>query len=366
MSQVSSPNKKIRVLIVDDSAVIRRIISSTLQKCDDIEIVGTAANGILAIEFLKANKADVVTLDVEMPEMDGITALKEIRIFEPDLPIVMFSSLTQRGADATIQALISGASDYVSKPAGVGDINAAIQVLEEILIPKIRNLAARGAKKVRLSEHSVSVNQILSKDSSSLRPARSNQKIDAICIGISTGGPAALMYLFEAIKTPLPLPIFIVQHMPPKFTEILANRLSDIGATPVEEPYEGQEAIAGRAYIAPGGRHMALQRIGSKVVMSINDDPPENSCKPAADVLFRSAAQVYGSKLLAVVLTGMGNDGLNGSEEVIEHEGSVIAQDEESSIVWGMPGSVVKANLVEKVLSLNEVPAELIRRSAVK
>lgn len=369
LPEVSNQSPKIRVFIVDDSAVIRRMIANTMQKFSDIEVVGTAANGLLAVNFLKANVVDVVTLDVEMPEMDGIAALKEIRKFAPDLPIIMFSSLTQRGTDSTIQALINGASDYVSKPTGTADVNEACKVLEETLIPKMRSLVTRGKRvpKVLPVENVQSLNvSDIADHIGALRPKSLGGKIEAICIGVSTGGPAALMYLFETIKEPLPLPIFIVQHMPPKFTEILANRLTDVGVIPVEEPYEGQEVKAGRAYIAPGGRHMALERQGSKVVMTLNDDPPENSCRPAADVLFRSASQIYGSKLLAVVLTGMGSDGLNGALEVIGNHGSVIAQDEQSSVVWGMPGAVVKANLVEGTFALNEMPAELIRRALVK
>ena len=366
MSEVANKIDKVRLLVVDDSAVIRRIISSALAKCDDIEVVGTAANGLLAISFLKENKVDVVTLDIEMPEMDGLTALNEIRKFERDLPIIMFSTLTQRGANATIQALTSGASDYVSKPTGAGDISEAFKVLEELLIPKIRSLAARGRSRFN---RAILQNTVPKPAQSAPVTLRSNkplqQPIEAICIGISTGGPAALMYIFESIKRPLPVPIFIVQHMPPKFTEILANRLTEVGVIPVEEPYEGQEAIPGKAYIAPGGRHMALERQGSKVIMKINDDPPENSCRPAADVLFRTAAHVYGSKLLAAVLTGMGSDGLNGSMEIVNKSGCVIAQDEESSVVWGMPGAVVKANLVDGIYALNDFPAELFRRATI-
>lgn len=365
MSEVANKIDKVRVLVVDDSAVIRRIISSALAKCDDIEVVGTAANGLLAISFLKENKVDVVTLDIEMPEMDGLTALNEIRKFERDLPIIMFSTLTQRGANATIQALTSGASDYVSKPTGAGDISEAFKVLEELLIPKIRSLAARGRSRFNRAIVQSTVSKPVQSAPITLRPNKPLQSIEAICIGVSTGGPAALMYIFESIKRPLPVPIFIVQHMPPKFTEILANRLTEVGVIPVEEPYEGQEAMPGKAYIAPGGRHMALQRQGSKVIMKINDDPPENSCRPAADVLFRTAAHVYGSKLLTAVLTGMGSDGLNGSMEIVNKSGSVIAQDEESSVVWGMPGAVVKANLVDGIYALNDIPAELSRRATI-
>jgi len=198
------------------------------------------------------------------------------------------------------------------------------------------------------------------------KEGRSLKPVDALCIGVSTGGPAALMRVFELWRTPLPVPIFIVQHMPPKFTTLLAARLTDVGVMPVQEPYDGQEALPGQAYLAPGGFHLVLKRKGIKVFMFLNEDPPENSCRPAVDVLFRSAAQIYGQALLAVVLTGMGYDGLRGTEEIIRSNGMVLAQDEATSVIWGMPGAVVEANLVEKVLPLDAIPDEILFRTQLK
>jgi len=200
-----------------------------------------------------------------------------------------------------------------------------------------------------------------------VRPeGRSLAPVGALCIGVSTGGPAALFKLFESWRSPLNVPIFIVQHMPPKFTTMLATRLSEVGVIPVQEPYDGQEALAGQAYLAPGGFHLVVKRKGLKVFMHLNEDPPENSCRPAVDVLFRTAAQVYGGSLLAVVLTGMGCDGLRGAQEIVKYQGMVLAQDEASSVIWGMPGAVAAANLAEKVLPLASIADEIVFRTQFK
>jgi two-component system chemotaxis response regulator CheB len=379
---------KIRVLIVDDSAVMRRIIMNSLMKHPEIEVVGTAANGLLAIDAINRSNPDIVTLDVEMPEMDGITALREIRKIYPVLPIIMFSSLTQRGAKATMDALTYGASDYVGKPQASADPADAYKVLEENLIPKIKALCQRatgdGNKPTSIKERGAARREALSipvpekitaipsaqaasPGTKVTRPeGRPLYPVDALCIGVSTGGPAALMKVFEMWRTPLSVPIFIVQHMPPKFTTLLAARLTEVGVIPVQEPYEGQEALAGQAYLAPGGYHLELRRKGTKVLMHLNEDPPENSCRPAVDVLFRSAAKVYGQSLLAVVLTGMGYDGLRGAEDIIRSNGVVLAQDEATSVIWGMPGAIAQADLAEKVLPLEALPDEILFRTQLK
>lgn len=387
MTEVQKRNGKIRVLIVDDSSVMRRIIMTALLKHPEIEVVGTAANGLIALDAIKRSEPDVVTLDIEMPEMDGITALKEIRKIRPHLPIIMFSSLTQRGSQSTMDALTYGASDYVGKPTG-SDVNEAYLVLEQSLIPKIKALCGseedeikvvpikeRGAlrrqqlampapEKITIVPSPVN---ILQEQSKVIRPeGRPLHPVHALCIGVSTGGPAALMQVFESWKAPLTVPIFIVQHMPPKFTTLLAARLTEVGPMLVQEPQDGQEALAGHAYLAPGGFHLVLRRKGAKVYMHLNEDPPENSCRPAVDVLFRSAAEVYGQSLLAVVLTGMGYDGLRGAEEIIRNNGVVLAQDEESSVIWGMPGAVAGADLAEKVLPLADIPDEILFRTQLR
>ena len=357
--------EKIRVLIVDDSAVMRRIIMSSLLAHPEIEVIGTSENGLEAIADIKRIKPDLVTLDIEMPEMDGLTALKQIRLFDRHLPIIMFSSLTQRGAEATIDALTLGASDYVGKPTNLGDRAEALRVLEEILVPKIKDLCQKTKRSplphIKPQKETINLSSVLANSSlSNLREKRLNDRIEAICIGVSTGGPAALMELFKLWKSPLSVPIFIVQHMPPKFTEYLATRINAIGVIPTTEAINGQEALPGHAYIAPGGMHMEVVRSGSKTHIALNENPPENSCRPAVDVLFRSAANVFGSRVLGVVLTGMGYDGLKGSMEIVKAGGRIWAQDQESSVIWGMPGAVVNENLTEKVLPLTQIPNEIL------
>jgi two-component system chemotaxis response regulator CheB len=378
---------KVRVLIVDDSAVMRKIIASALQKEPSIEIAGFAANGIQAIEAIQTCNPDVVTLDIEMPEMDGLTALREIRKENKYLPIIMFSSLTHKGAQAAVMALTAGASDYVGKPANAtGGIDDAFKVLETELIPKIIGLAKRvksrreregaGASTQKPATSIAPKPLVIPKPVAPVKPITSiaskiskatsgvlAKPAEAVCIGVSTGGPEALMQVFGAFNAPLSVPIFIVQHMPADFTALLAARLSATGVMTVKEAEEGEIAEPGMAYIAPGGFHMTVSRPGTKTIIHLNTEPPENSCRPAVDVLFRTAAEVYGNHLLAVMLTGMGYDGLKGSQVIKEKGGQVIAQDEASSVIWGMPGAVVQAGLADGVLPIDKITDEIIFRT---
>jgi two-component system chemotaxis response regulator CheB len=378
---------KVRVLIVDDSAVMRKIIASALQKEPSIEIAGFAANGIQAIEAIQTCNPDVVTLDIEMPEMDGLTALREIRKENKYLPIIMFSSLTHKGAQAAVMALTAGASDYVGKPANAtGGIDDAFKVLETELIPKIIGLAKRvksrreregaGASTQKPATSIAPKPLVILKPVAPVKPITSiaskiskatsgvlAKPAEAVCIGVSTGGPEALMQVFGAFNAPLSVPIFIVQHMPADFTALLAARLSATGVMTVKEAEEGEIAEPGMAYIAPGGFHMTVSRPGTKTIIHLNTEPPENSCRPAVDVLFRTAAEVYGNHLLAVMLTGMGYDGLKGSQVIKEKGGQVIAQDEASSVIWGMPGAVVQAGLADGVLPIDKITDEIIFRT---
>lgn len=378
---------KVRVLIVDDSAVMRKIIASALQKEPSIEIAGYAANGLQAIEAIQTCNPDVVTLDIEMPEMDGLTALREIRKDNKYLPIIMFSSLTHKGAQAAVMALTAGASDYVGKPANAtGGIDDAFKVLETELIPKIIGLAkrvkSRRAREGASADAPKSIPVVAPKTVNTPKPiapiktasslASKISKVtsgvlakpaEAVCIGVSTGGPEALMQVFGAFNAPLSVPIFIVQHMPADFTALLAARLSATGVMTVKEAEEGEIAEPGMVYIAPGGFHMTVSRPGTKTIIHLNTEPPENSCRPAVDVLFRAAADVYGSSLLTVMLTGMGYDGLKGSQVVKDKGGQLIAQDEASSVIWGMPGAVVQAGLADAVLPLDKIADEIIFRT---
>ncbi len=375
MALTSQPSSvPIQVLIVDDSAVMRRIIRNALTAHADIEIIGIAKDGAAAVEFVRQTRPDLIILDIEMPVMDGLEALREIRKFERSVPIIMFSTLTQVGTQSTMTALMEGASDYASKPTNLNDLAEANKVFEEILIPKIRALCTGKAARVRPVEKPSVVNvaapsaivgrPIAATTSSQAAPPKPatpllGGPIEAICIGVSTGGPAALAQLFGQWKEPLSVPVFIVQHMPPQFTETLAKKLTSVSGMPVKEAVHGEVAVAGQGYLAPGGFHMVVKEIGGRVVIQLNQDPPENFCRPAVDVLFRSAATLYASRLLAVVLTGMGSDGLLGAQQIVQARGQVIAQDEATSVIWGMPGAVARAGLAQKVLPLDEIHTEI-------
>jgi two-component system chemotaxis response regulator CheB len=368
---------KLRVLIVEDSSLMRRIITTALSKHPRIEVVGYAVDGFGAIEAVNRLEPDVVTLDIEMPEMDGLTALREIRKSHKRMPIIMFSSLTHQGAQAAVVALTAGATDYVGKPsASAASIDSAFKVLEQDLIPKIIGLGERALQRQSM-DVSVKPAPATAKPlarvpapavpvkSGPERAAPSNRfdPVSAVAIGVSTGGPMALMELFGQLSQPLSVPVFIVQHMPPTFTTLLAARLTAAGVMDVREPVSGEEVKAGMAYMAPGGFHMALSRVGTKLVITLNTDPPENSCRPAVDVLFRSAADIYGKALLGVVLTGMGQDGLKGADYIKARQGQIIAQDEATSVIWGMPMAVVKNNLADVVLPLEKIMDEIVFRS---
>lgn len=354
--------EKITVLIVDDSLVMRKIVATALAKDPEMQVIGFAANGEEAIQAVKALNPQAVTLDIEMPIMDGITALKEIRKFAPRLPIIMLSTLTLPGARAAIDALLHGASDYVGKPASSSGMDEAFSVLSESVIPKIKGLVRRIqiVEKETQTPKRLPINEQPHGPKLPMEPPH----VGAVCIGVSTGGPAALMHLFGQLDGPINFPIFIVQHMPPMFTDVLAHRLNDIGKLPVVEAEDGQAVRAGHVYLAPGGRHMTTKKqTDGEVVIQLADTPPENSCRPSVDVLFRSVARAYGAASLSMVLTGMGQDGLKGVRDIRAAGGLAYAQDEESSVVWGMPGAVVREGLADKVLPLSQMAREIMRHA---
>ncbi|MFM7245795.1 MAG: chemotaxis-specific protein-glutamate methyltransferase CheB, partial [Planctomycetaceae bacterium] len=326
-----SDREPIGVLICDDSATIRGILSATLGADPGLKIVGTAVNGEACLATIPTAKPDLVLLDVEMPVMDGITTLREIRRRFGKLPVVMFSSLTERGAKATVDALLAGANDYVAKPAGL----AAAEVAERIrtdVIGRIKSLVPRGA----LAASGRSGPRSSGAVNALPRPARQD-RIQGVVIAVSTGGPTALAEVLPAFVPDARVPTLIVQHMPAFFTAHLAERLAKTAGLPVREATDGEVVRAGEVLLAPGGRHLELVGDAVQARVRLTDAPPENSCRPAADVLFRTAARVWGGGTLGVVLTGMGRDGLAGSREIVAAGGSVIAQDEFSSVVWGMP-----------------------------
>lgn len=370
--------QKIQVLVVDDSSVMRRIIATALRKNTAIEVAGYAANGLQAIERVRELQPDVVTLDIEMPELDGLSALREIRKYNTSVPIIMFSTLTHRGAQATVMALTAGATDYVCKPsAATGSMDQAFLVLESELIPKIIGLAERALRRkkapiaplstaapVAARRFTVTEAPVNTWASSQLPSSGAQRPVAAIVVGVSTGGPMALKQLFGALSVPLPVPVFIVQHMPATFTSLLAARLTATGVVTVKEADHGELALPGVAYMAPGGQHLALTgNAPARVFMALSVDAPRNSCRPSVDVLFESAAQIYGDTLVALMLTGMGSDGLRGCQAIKARKGQVIAQDEESSVVWGMPGAVAQQGLADMVLPLDKIAEELAFRT---
>lgn len=343
----------IRVLVVDDSVVVRRLVSDALAEAPGIDVVGVASNGKLALERMEQLQPDLVTLDVEMPVMDGLEALKAMRERWPKLPVIMFSTLTERGGQITLEALQAGASDYVTKPANVGSVMLGRERVREELVPRIRALMGRAAPRTTSTRR-----EPVAVDPTPRGPIRPPQ---LVLIGASTGGPNALATLFAALPA-LRVPVAIVQHMPPVFTALLADRLTAGSIHSVAEGVGGTSLSAGDAVIAPGGRHLAIGGTATRPVVHVTDGPPENSCRPSVDVLFRTAAVSLGGAVLAVVLTGMGEDGARGARAVREAGGEVIVQDEASSVVWGMPGAVSRAGLADGTLPLDSMAAAIGQR----
>ncbi len=358
-------NRKIRVLVVDDSTVIRRLLSDALATDPAIEVAGIAANGKIALAKIPQLNPDLITLDMEMPEMDGIETLVELRKLYPKLPVIMFSTLTQRGAAATIDALSKGASDYVTKPANVGSVTAAIQNVKNELIPKIKAFCPWTnpvvERPIRPASPLISQGTLPASPNTSSRFKRA----DVVVIGVSTGGPNALQAVIPQLPSTLPVPVLIVQHMPPIFTKHLADRLNQLSELDVSEAAGGELLEPGKIWVAPGDFHMTIQRDGAGSRIALNQGTPENSCRPAVDVLFRSAATAFGSNVLAVVLTGMGQDGARGCGAVQQSGGRTIAQDESTSVVWGMPGAVVQAGYANQVLPLNRIASEIIQTAQI-
>lgn len=357
--------KKAKVLIVDDSMLIRRLVCEALAADAAIEVVGEAANGRIALQKLPQLNPDLVTLDIEMPEMDGLATLREIRAAYPRLPVVMFSALTERGAADTLEALHNGASDYVTKPAGAAGKAVAQQRIREDLIPKIRSLCHvdTGARVLAPAMRRERPGPIFAPTRSAKRPIDSDARVDVVAMALSTGGPNALAEILSALPADFPVPIALVQHMPNVFTRLFSERLNGQTALAVVEAAEEQIVERGTVYVAPGDFHLSLRRRGNSIVTALNQEAPEHSHRPAADVLFRSVAEAYGAHALALVLTGMGEDGLRGSEEIHRAGGCVIVQDEATSLVWEMPGHVARAGLADAVLPLGEVAGELLRRT---
>lgn len=353
------PKARKRVLLVDDAVVVRKALSVAIERDPDLEVAGTAVNGRIALAKFPALKPDIVLLDIEMPEMDGLETVRELRKIDSRVPIIMFSTLTERGAATTLEALALGATDYVTKPSNVNGA-ATMETITSELIPKIRALCRLTARDGFLSERKfvppppvVSVSRVLV-------PAQ------VVVIGVSTGGPDALARVIPTLPADFPVPVLIAQHMPPIFTSMLAARLSSKSALPVRECMPGEWLKPGCVLIAPGDFHMIVEADARGVRVQTHQGPRENFCRPSVDVLFRSVAAVYGTRTLAVILTGMGQDGLQGCELLRSCGARIYVQDEASSVVWGMPGFVARSGLADKVLPLQQIGAEIVNATRLQ
>lgn len=360
--RVEHSSGKTRVLVIDDSVVMRQLITRMLTNDPGIEVVGTARDGRDGLNKIQLLSPDLVTLDVEMPELDGIATLREIKRTSPRVRVVMCSSLTERGASTTIDALLAGADDYVTKQHSGEMAASAYDSLRRDLLAKIHELSK--TKPVSFAAKPVPVRSLATPIVPPLRSVqlRSSSKPEILVIGVSTGGPSALAEIIPMFPEDFPLPIAIVQHMPPFFTHLLAERLSKLGKLSVVEATHCMSVSPGHVLIAPGDFHMKLVRKpGQPVAVHLNQDPQENSCRPAVDVLFRSAAEVYRGAVISVVLTGMGQDGLIGVRALKSHNASVIVQDAASSVVWGMPRAIAEAQLADSILPLRDIVPAVLR-----
>ncbi len=350
---------KIRILVVDDAVVVRRLLTDMLSSDPALEVVGAAANGHIALARIPLLNPDLVVLDVEMPEMDGLETLAEIRKSYKRLPVIMFSTLTRRGAAATLDALSLGASDYVTKPSNLG---AGGQAIEQTARELRREDQALLSGLCPASPRHSSGNDGRGRAPGNHDFACRSQAAEVVAMGVSTGGPNVLAELMPFFPANLAVPMLIVQHMPPIFTKLLAERLASKSRIPMQEARPGQTLEPGTAWLAPGDFHMVIERSGVEIRIRTNKEPPENSCRPAVDTLFRSVAAVYGPATLAVVMTGMGQDGLRGCETIRSVGGQIIVQDEATSVVWGMPGFVARAGLADRIVPLCQLGPEILRR----
>jgi two-component system, chemotaxis family, protein-glutamate methylesterase/glutaminase len=369
----AAANRRIRVMLVDDAVVVRGLFARWVESEPDLDVVATLRTGREAVDQLQRVDPDVVVLDVDMPDLDGIAALPLLLEKKRDLVVIMASTLTRRNAEISLRALSLGAADYIPKPGSNREVSASTAFRRD-LIEKIRELGLRARRLRRAAPPLRSSLEIRSAPPIvpqpveevaappiSLRPMPTLLP-KVLVIGSSTGGPQALNSLIAEIGGVLQrAPVLITQHMPPTFTAVLAEHLARVAKRPVREAVDGEEIIAGTVYLAPGGKHMKVARRDGNAVIAIEDGPLVNFCKPAVDPLFASAAEVWGNKVLALVLTGMGSDGLAGAKAIVAAGGHVMAQDEESSVVWGMPGQVTNAGLCSAVLPLPEIAAKLAR-----
>jgi two-component system, chemotaxis family, protein-glutamate methylesterase/glutaminase len=363
--------RAIRVMVVDDAVVVRGLIVRWIESEPGLEIVAALRTGREAIAQMENADPDVVILDVDMPDMDGITALPRLLAVKPELVVIMASTLTRRNAEISLRALALGAADYIPKPETTREV-ATSETFRRELVEKIRALGSRHNYPPEAAPAVVRAVLPAGEPALSVEHAPDDQGViklrpfppiqpRVLLIGASTGGPQALNTVIAKLNRVIDeAPVLIVQHMPPTFTNIFAEHLTRASGRIAREGVDGEPVRAGKIYIAPGGKHMRVDRRGGEARIAIVDGPMVNFCKPSLDPLFGSAAKVWGAKCLALVLTGMGSDGTNGAAEVVAGGGAVIAQDEATSVVWGMPGSVTNAGLCSSVLPLNRIAPALI------
>ena len=358
-------SRSYRVMVVDDSAVVRGLLVRALDADPAISVVASVPDGLTAIKRVERDEVDVVVLDIEMPVMDGLTALPKIIEARPGIQVIVASTLTRRNAEISLRALRAGAADYIAKPSSAIERNSAEGFHQE-LIGKVKALGA--ASRVRRPEGGSAASpkpRPASRSSGAKPAAAASKEISlrpapafaprALAVGSSTGGPQALHTLFDALPPSLQVPVFLVQHMPPAFTSLLAEHLSRHSAIPCTEGVDGEVVRSGHAYLAPGDYHMEVAGRDGTPIIKLNQGPQENYCRPAVDPTLRSLVKVYGGRVLVVILTGMGSDGQHGAQAIVDAGGAVIAQDEESSVVWGMPGAVATAGLCSAVLPLDDI-----------
>jgi two-component system chemotaxis response regulator CheB len=355
--RLSSAGLKVRALIVDDSLVMRRLLTTILSSIDGVTVVGAAQDGVEAMEKLAQLKPDLVTLDVEMPGPNGIETMRRIRREFPAVKVIMCSSLTARGAAVTIDALLAGADDFVTKQSSGHLTTSAYSSLQDELAQVVKRIYTA---RTPAAPRALPVAEAVERPTVALS-AKRGLRAEVLAIGVSTGGPALLTEILPQLPADLGVPVLIVQHMPPFFTQILAERLDKICQLRTYEAKDGMEVKAGTILLAPGDFHMSLKRRGEGVFVRLNQNERENSCRPAVDVLFRSVAETYGAASVAAVLTGMGEDGMRGARVLREKGATVIAQDQQSSVVWGMPGAVVNAGLATSVHPASQIIPTLLR-----
>lgn len=363
----------LRVMVVDDSVVIRGLISRWIDAEPDMTVVGSLRTGLDAVNQVERISPDVAILDIEMPDLDGISALPQLLAKKRNLIVIMASTLTRRNAEISFKAMSLGAADYIPKPESTREISAA-DVFKHDILQKIRSLGARVRRLKSVASPSIAPTTqaaatpaarpapVVAAPSKLVTRPFSPSMPRALLIGSSTGGPQALMALVAEIGSVIDrVPVLITQHMPPTFTTILAEHLARASKRPAHEGIDGEPVKAGTIYLAPGGKHMRAAKQGANIVIALDDGPPVNFCKPAVDPLFTSGIDVWQGGVLAVVLTGMGSDGMRGGKEVVAAGGNVIAQDEATSVVWGMPGAAANAGICSAILPLNQIGAKITR-----